>query len=55
MQPEIEEFLLYLAAERGLSDHYQLSTRLSLEAFFQMVFSDAWHFCGGGNHTGPSH
>ena len=33
MQPDIEEFLLYLAAERGLSDHYQLSTRLSLEAF----------------------
>jgi integrase/recombinase XerD len=33
MQPDIEEFLLYMAAERGLSDHYQLSTRLSLEAF----------------------
>jgi integrase/recombinase XerD len=33
MQSDIEEFLLYLATERGLSDHYQLSTRLSLEAF----------------------
>ena len=33
MQSEIEEFLLYLATERGLSEHYQLSPRLSLEAF----------------------
>lgn len=33
MQPDIEEFLLHLAAERGLSDNYQLSTRISLEAF----------------------
>jgi integrase/recombinase XerD len=35
MQSEIEEFLLHLAAERGLSENYQLSTRLSLEAFFR--------------------
>jgi integrase/recombinase XerD len=33
MQADIEDFILYLAAERGLSDNYQLSTRLSLEAF----------------------
>lgn len=33
MQTDIENFVLYLAAERGLSDNYQLSTRLSLEAF----------------------
>ena len=33
MQTEIEDFLIYLATERGLSDNYQLSTRLSLEAF----------------------
>ncbi|MEI6713284.1 MAG: site-specific tyrosine recombinase/integron integrase [Verrucomicrobiota bacterium] len=33
MQSEIEDFLLYLATERGLSENYQLSTRLSLEAF----------------------
>lgn len=32
MQQDIEDFLLYLAAERGLSENYQLSTRLSLEA-----------------------
>jgi integrase/recombinase XerD len=29
----IEDFILYLATERGLSDNYQLSTRLSLEGF----------------------
>jgi integrase/recombinase XerD len=33
MQQEIEDFILYLATERGLSDNYQLSTRLSLESF----------------------
>lgn len=33
MQEHIEEFLLYLATERGLSTNYQLSTRRSLEAF----------------------
>ena len=29
----IEDFILYLATERGLSDNYQLSTRRSLETF----------------------
>lgn len=33
MQPAIEDFIIHLATERGLSDNYQLSTRLSLEAF----------------------
>ncbi len=29
----IEDFILFLATERGLSENYQLSTRLSLEGF----------------------
>lgn len=33
MNAEIDQFILYLATERGLSANYQLSTRLSLEAF----------------------
>jgi len=33
MRSEIDSFILYLATERGLSDSYQLSTRMSLEAF----------------------
>lgn len=33
MRADIDGFILYLATERGLSDSYQLSTRLSLEAF----------------------
>lgn len=33
MQTDIEDFIVYLATERGLSDHYQLSTRISLESF----------------------
>ncbi|MBU3665475.1 MAG: site-specific tyrosine recombinase XerD [Chthoniobacterales bacterium] len=33
MTGEIEEFILHLATERGLSDNYQLSTRSSLELF----------------------
>ena len=33
MQTDIEDFIIHLATERGLSEHYQLSTRLSLEAF----------------------
>ncbi len=33
MQTAIEDFIVHLATERGLSEHYQLSTRLSLEAF----------------------
>jgi integrase/recombinase XerD len=32
---EIDQFILYLATERGLSDNYQLSTRASLEHFVQ--------------------
>lgn len=33
MQTDIEDFIIYLATERGLSDHYQVSTRISLESF----------------------
>lgn len=33
MQTEIDEFLLFLATERGLSTNYQLSVRISLEGF----------------------
>src|ERR1700678_2249242 len=33
MRPAIEDSILYLATERGLSDNYQISTRLSLEGF----------------------
>lgn len=33
MESSIEEFILYLATERGLSENYQLSTRRSLEEF----------------------
>jgi integrase/recombinase XerD len=33
MRAAIEDFILYLATERGLSDNYQISTRLSLESF----------------------
>ncbi len=33
MNAEIEQFILHLATERGLSDNYQLSTRASLELF----------------------
>src|SRR5277367_4593789 len=33
MEESIEQFILYLATERGLSDNYQLSTRRSLEEF----------------------
>ena len=37
MRTDIEDFILYLATERGLSDNYQLSTRLSLEDFAQWL------------------
>jgi integrase/recombinase XerD len=37
MQTDIEDFIVYLATERGLSDHYQLSTRISLETFAAWV------------------
>jgi len=33
MHADIEDFILHLATERGLSDNYQLSTRRSLETF----------------------
>ena len=33
MHADIEDFILYLATERGLSNNYQLSTRRSLENF----------------------
>ncbi len=33
LRTDIDDFILYLATERGLSDNYQLSTRLSLEGF----------------------
>ncbi len=33
MEPLIEQFIRYLATERGLSDNYQLSVRRSLEGF----------------------
>jgi integrase/recombinase XerD len=37
MEEAIEEFLLHLAVERGLSTNYQLSTRHSLETFHQWL------------------
>ena len=37
MRDAIDAFILYLATERGLSDNYQLSTRLSLEGFAQWL------------------
>lgn len=33
MRADIEDFIMHLATERGLSDNYQLSTRRSLEGF----------------------
>ena len=33
MRADIEDFIMHLATERGLSDNYQLSTRRSLENF----------------------
>ncbi len=33
MRTDIEDFIMHLATERGLSDNYQLSTRRSLEGF----------------------
>ena len=33
MRAQLEDFILHLATERGLSDNYQLSTRRSLESF----------------------
>ncbi|HEY5706111.1 MAG TPA: site-specific tyrosine recombinase XerD [Terrimicrobiaceae bacterium] len=39
MEELIDQFLLYLATERGLSANYQLSTRRSLETFAQRLAS----------------
>lgn len=41
MEKFIDEFLLYLATERGLSTNYQLSTRRSLEAFAEWLAHQA--------------
>ena len=41
MEAEVEEFLIYLATERGLSTNYQLSTRQSLEAFVAWLSKSA--------------
>jgi integrase/recombinase XerD len=37
MRDAIEDFIRYLSTERGLSENYQLSTRLSLEGFAQWL------------------
>lgn len=37
MQTAIDDFVLFLATERGLSDNYQLSTRRSLEEFAEWL------------------
>jgi integrase/recombinase XerD len=37
MRAAIEDFILHLATERGLSDNYQISTRLSLEGFAHWI------------------
>jgi integrase/recombinase XerD len=39
MEESIEQFILFLATERGLSDNYQLSTRRSLEEFTKWLSS----------------
>jgi integrase/recombinase XerD len=37
MEAALEQFIRYLATERGLSDNYQLSVRRSLEGFAQWL------------------
>lgn len=37
MQAEIDQFILFLATERGLSGNYQISTRISLETFAEWL------------------
>jgi integrase/recombinase XerD len=37
MQTAIDDFILYLATERGLSDNYQISTRRSLDEFAEWL------------------
>ena len=39
MEEAIEQFILYLATERGLSENYQVSTRRSLEEFAKWMAS----------------
>jgi len=39
MEEEIDQFILYLATERGLSENYQLSTRRSLDEFARWLSS----------------
>lgn len=41
MRAQIEQFILHLATERGLSDHYQLSTRASIELFARWLAENA--------------
>ena len=50
MRAEIDQFILYLATERGLSDNYQISTRISLEAFEEWL-SRAKHVTTPGEVT----
>ncbi len=40
MQREIDQFILYLATERGLSENYQHSTRMTLERFGKWAAED---------------
>jgi len=51
MSTEIEQFLMYLATERGLSDHYQLSVQRSLETFAQ--WAGANRLAPGWKSIGP--
>jgi integrase/recombinase XerD len=41
MEELIDQFILYLATERGLSTNYQLSTRRSLETFSKWLLASA--------------
>ena len=41
MEQLIDQFILYLATERGLSTNYQLSTRRSLETFAKWLVASA--------------
>lgn len=42
MAEEIEQFLMYLGAERGLSESYQLTVQRSLESFAEWSRADSW-------------
>jgi integrase/recombinase XerD len=50
MEESIEQFILFLATERGLSENYQLSTRRSLEEFAEWL-SKAKHVTSPGEVT----